>query len=434
MSGDGIRKISVNALARVEGEGSLHVRLSGGRVEIAEFSIFEPPRFFEKFIRGREVREVPDLVARICGICPVAYQMTGCLALERALGIATTAGIELLRRLLYCGEWIQSHALHIHLLHAPDFLGHESGITLAKVAPELVERGLRLKAIGNRIMEVVGGRAVHPINVAVGGFHKAPAVADLQGLLPDLEWAAAAAEEVVREVSRFDFPDFARGYESVSLRHPDEYPMNQGRIVSSGGLDIDATDYETHFVERQVAWSTALQSVMLPEAKPYLVGPLARFNLCFDQLPPRARAAAEAARIAWPMTNPFQSIIARAIEIVAACEEAIRIVRAARAAISPCRIPFEPREAEGSHATEAPRGLIYHRYQIGADGLVAFGTIVPPTSQNQGQIEADLRDMLPGIAGLDDAALTQRCEHMIRNYDPCISCATHFLSLTVERS
>lgn len=434
MSSDGIRKISVNALARVEGEGSLHVRLSGGRVEIAEFSIFEPPRFFEKFIRGREVREVPDLVARICGICPVAYQMTGCLALERALGIGTTAGIELLRRLLSCGEWIQSHALHIHLLHAPDFLGHESGITLAKVAPELVERGLRLKAIGNRIMEVVGGRAVHPINVAVGGFHKAPAVADLQGLLPDLEWAAAAAEEVVREVSRFDFPDFARGYESVSLRHPDDYPMNQGRIVSSGGLDIDATDYESHFEERQVAWSTALQSVMLPEAKPYLVGPLARFNLCYDQLPPRARAAAEAARIAWPMTNPFQSIIARAIEIVAACEEAIRIVRVARAAISPCRIPFELREAEGSHATEAPRGLIYHRYRIGADGLVAFGTIVPPTSQNQGQIEADLRDMLPGITGLDDAALTQRCEHMIRNYDPCISCATHFLSLTVERS
>ena len=434
MSSDGIRKISVNALARVEGEGSLHVRLSGGRVEIAEFSIFEPPRFFEKFIRGREVREVPDLVARICGICPVAYQMTGCLALERALGIGTTAGIELLRRLLSCGEWIQSHALHIHLLHAPDFLGHESGITLAKVAPELVERGLRLKAIGNRIMEVVGGRAVHPINVAVGGFHKAPAVADLQGLLPDLEWAAAAAEEVVREVSRFDFPDFARGYESVSLRHPDDYPMNQGRIVSSGGLDIDATDYESHFEERQVAWSTALQSVMLPEAKPYLVGPLARFNLCYDQLPPRARAAAEAARIAWPMTNPFQSIIARAIEIVAACEEAIRIVRAARAAISPCRIPFELREAEGSHATEAPRGLIYHRYRIGADGLVAFGTIVPPTSQNQGQIEADLRDMLPGITGLDDAALTQRCEHMIRNYDPCISCATHFLSLTVERT
>jgi sulfhydrogenase subunit alpha len=434
MSGDGIRKISVNALARVEGEGSLHVRLTGDRVEIAEFSIFEPPRFFEKFIQGREVREVPDLVARICGICPVAYQMTGCHALETALGIETTAEIEALRRLLYCGEWIQSHALHIHLLHAPDFLGHESGITLARVAPELVERGLRLKAIGNRIMEVVGGRAVHPINVAVGGFHKAPAVADLQGLLPDLEWAAGAAEQVVREVSRFDFPDFARDYECVSLRHPTEYPMNQGRIVSTGGLDIAAADYECHFEERQVAWSSALQSVMLPEATPYLVGPLARFNLCYDQLPPRARAAAEANRVVWPLTNPFQSIVARAIEVVAACEEALRIVREAQAPISPCRIPFEPREAEGCHATEAPRGLIYHRYRIGADGLVSFGTIVPPTSQNQGQIEADLRAMLPGIVGLDDAAVTHRCEPMIRNYDPCISCATHFLTLTIDRS
>jgi sulfhydrogenase subunit alpha len=434
MSTDIIRKISVNALARVEGEGSLHLRLAGNRVEIAEFSIFEPPRFFEKFIQGREVREVPDLVARICGICPVAYQMTGCHALEQALGVTTTAEIESLRRLLYCGEWIQSHALHIHLLHAPDFLGHESGITLAKVAPELVERGLRLKAIGNRIMEVVGGRAVHPINISIGGFYKAPAVADLQGLLPDLEWALGASEQVVREVSRFEFPDFARDYECVSLKHADEYPMNHGRIVASSGLDIDVADYERHFEERQVVWSTALQSVMLPDAKPYLCGPLARFNLCYDQLPPRARAAAEASGVAWPMTNPFQSIVARAIEIVAASEEAIRIVQSARAPINPCRIPFEHRAAEGCHATEAPRGIIYHRYKIGADGLVAFGMIVPPTSQNQGQIEADLRDMLPGIVELDDAALTQRCEHLIRNYDPCISCATHFLTLRVDRS
>jgi sulfhydrogenase subunit alpha len=432
MTADPVRRISVNALARVEGEGSLRLRLDGDRVEIAEFSIFEPPRFFEKFIRGREIREVPDLVARICGICPVAYQMTACHALEKALGVETTAGIDAVRRLLYCGEWIQSHALHIHLLHAPDFLGHESGLTLAKVAPELVERGLRLKAIGNRIMEVVGGRAVHPINVAVGGFHKAPAAADLRGLLPDLEWALGAAESLVAEVSRFDFPDFVRDYECVSLAHPHEYPMNHGRILASSGLDIDVADYERHFEERQVGWSTALQSVMLPAGKPYLVGPVARFNLCFDRLPPRAMAAAEASGVAWPMTNPFRSIVARAIEVVAACEEAIRIVRAARAEIAPCRVPFEPRDAEGCHATEAPRGLIYHRYRVGADGLVAFGTIVPPTSQNQGQIEADLRDMLPAIVGLDDVALTHRCEHMIRNYDPCISCATHFLRLEVE--
>ena len=249
-------------------------------------------------------------------------------------------------------------------------------------------------------MEVVGGRAVHPINIAVGGFHRAPEpAADLAGLLPELEWGLAAAEEVVREVSRFEFPDFPRDYECVSLRDADGYPMNHGRVVSSGGLDIGVADYERHFQERQVPWSTALQSVMLPAEKPYLCGPLARLNLCFDQLPPRARAAAEASGIPLPITNSFQSIVARAIEIVAACEEAIRIVaRTSRRPISPCRIEYRAPRGVGCHATEAPRGILYHRYEIGGDGLVKAAVIVPPTSQNQGQVEADLKDMLPGAA------------------------------------
>lgn len=433
MSGPGLRTIAVKSLTRVEGEGSLRVRVAGDRVEIAEFSIYEPPRFFEKLLQGRAIREEPDLVARICGICPVAYQMTACHALEQAIGIATTPAIEALRRLLYCGEWIQSHALHVHLLHAPDFLGHESGLSLAAVAPALVERGLRLKALGNRIMEVVGGRAVHPINVAVGGFHRSPDPAAIRGLVPELEWGLAAAEQVVREVAGFSFPEFSRTYQCVSLRADGEYPMGCGRVVSSGGLDIDVVEYERHFQERQVPWSTALQSVMLPGGQPYLCGPMARFNLCFDRLPPRARRAAEASGLSVPVVNPFQSIVVRAVEIVAACEEALRIAASATAAIAPCRIEYEPRDGVGRHATEAPRGLLYHRYEIGDDGLVKAATIVPPTSQNQGQIEADLRDMLPAALGLDDATLARRCEHLIRNYDPCISCATHFLKLEVER-
>ena len=434
MSKPVVRTITVNALARVEGEGSLRVRVADGRVEIAEFSIYEPPRFFEKLVQGRAIRELPDLVARICGICPVAYQMSACQAAEQALGITIPPPIEALRRLLYCGEWIQSHALHIHLLHAPDFLGHESGLALAKVAPELVERGLRLKALGNRIMEAVGGRAVHPINVAVGGFHKAPDPAAIRGLVPDLQWGLAAAEEVVRETSRFEFPDFTREYECVCLRAAAEYPMNQGRVVSSSGLDIDVADYERHFQERQVPWSTALQSVMLPEQKPYLCGPMSRLNLCFDQLPPRARAAAEASGIPLPITNSFQSIVARGIEIVAACEEAIRLATAhADRPIAPCRIEWQPRDGVGCHATEAPRGILYHRYEVGGDGLVKAAVIVPPTSQNQGQVEADLADMLPGLLDRADDEVRHRCEHLIRNYDPCISCATHFLKLEIER-
>ena len=428
-----VRRFQVKSLTRVEGEGSLRVRVVDGAVEIAEFSIYEPPRFFERLVRGREIREVPDIVARICGICPVAYQLTACEALERALGVEVTAGIRRLRRLLYDGEWIQSHALHVHLLHAPDFMGVESGFALATTHPDLVNRGLRLKSLGSRIMEVVGGRAVHPINVTVGGFYRAPAAADLLGLVPDLEWGLAAAIDLVAEVSRFDFPGVPHDYEGVCLRPAAGYPIDEGRIVSTSGLDIDADDYERHFAERQVPWSTALQSVMLPDSRPYLVGPLARVNLCHERLPPAARLAAESCGLDFPLRLSSQSIVARAIEIVAACEDALAIVRSSAADIAPCRVPWEPRSGTACYATEAPRGLLWHRYEIGGDGLIASAAIVPPTSQNQGMIEADLKAMLPGVLDLDDAAATLACERVIRDYDPCISCATHFLRLDIDR-
>ena len=427
------RRFNVKSLTRVEGEGSLRVRVVDGAIEIAEFSIYEPPRFFERLVRGREVREVPDIVARICGICPVAYQVTACEALEQALGITLTPGIRLLRRLLYCGEWIQSHALHVHLLHAPDFLGAESGFTLAVTHPDLVNRGLRLKSIGTRIMEVIGGRAVHPVNVTVGGFYRSPAVADIRGLVPDLEWGLAAALEMIAEVSRFDFPGTPHDYDCVSLRPATGYPIDEGRIISTGGLDIDMADYERHFAERQVPWSTALHSLTVPGEQPYLVGPLARVNLCHDRLPPLARRAAESCGLDFPLRLSAQSIVARVIEIAAAFEEAVAIAGDAVAEISPCRIDYEPRPGVGCHATEAPRGLLYHRYEIGDDGLISHASIVPPTSQNQAQIESDLKAMLPAALALDDAAATHACERLIRDYDPCISCATHFLTLRIER-
>jgi coenzyme F420-reducing hydrogenase alpha subunit len=428
-----VRRFNVKSLTRVEGEGSLRVRVVDGAVEIAEFSIYEPPRFFERLVRGREVREVPDIVARICGICPVAYQLTACEALEKALGITVTPDIRRLRRLLYCGEWIQSHALHVHLLHAPDFLGAESGFTLAATHPDLVNRGLRLKSVGTRIMEVIGGRAVHPINVTVGGFYRSPAVADIRGLVPDLEWGLAASLEMIAEVSRFDFPGTPHEYDCVSLRPATGYPLDDGRIVSTRGLDIDVADYEQHFAERQVPWSTALHSLTVPDERPYLVGPLARVNLCHDRLPPLARRAAESCGLEFPLRLSAQSIVARAIEIAAAFEEALAIARDAVAEIAACRIDYEPRAGVGCHATEAPRGLLYHRYEIGDDGLIAHAAIVPPTSQNQAQIEADLKAMLPAALALDDATATHACERLIRDYDPCISCATHFLKLDVAR-
>lgn len=426
------RTIKVEALTRVEGEGGLYVQLDGNHIQDVKLSIYEPPRFFEAFLRGRRLEEVPDITARICGICPIAYQMSAVHALEAALGVTISPEIRRLRRLLYCGEWIESHALHMHLLHAPDFAGVHSGIELAEHFPDEVNRGLRLKKHGNELLEVLGGRAIHPVNVAVGGFYRAPKQADLLKLLPDFEWGLDAAIETTRWVASLDFPDFTRPYDMVALQHPDEYAMNEGHVASTNGAPVLVTDYESHFEEFHVEHSTALHSGRTGGHASYHVGPLARVNLNLDRLSPRARRLADDVNIDWPCWNPFQAIVARGLELVHAYEEAINIIRDYQP-YSPPRIKYEHRVSSGCAATEAPRGLIYHRYEVDDDGLVTFAKIVPPTSQNQQQIEADLRAWLPRVLTDDDDQIALSCERLVRCYDPCISCSTHFLKLTLDR-
>jgi coenzyme F420-reducing hydrogenase alpha subunit len=425
------KTIKVDYLARVEGEGALHVTLRDGAVRDVELRIFEPPRFFEAFLRGRAFGEAPDITARICGICPVAYQMSSVHAMEDALGVTVDPPLRALRRLLYCGEWIESHALHVYLLHAPDFLGYESAIAMAREHQTEVERGLQLKKVGNEIMQLVGGREIHPINVRVGGFYRTPARRELAPLAEKLKWARDAALETVRWVARFDFPDCERDYEFVALRHPDEYPFNEGRVASNKGLDIAARDYESHFEERHVAHSTALQSAIRGRGA-YLVGPLARYSLNFDRLSPLAQEAAGAAGLGRTCTNPYRSIVVRAVETLYACDEALRLIEGYR---EPERaaVPLEPRAGVGCACTEAPRGILYHRYRLDEQGTITEAKIVPPTSQNQSSIEDDLRAFLPDWLSMQEEALRWRCEQTIRNYDPCISCSCHFLKLEVER-
>ena len=425
------RTIDVNYLARVEGEGSLSVTLDGDRITELEFGIFEPPRFFEAFLQGRHFTEVPDITARICGICPIGYQTSSVNAMEDACNAEVTPEIAALRRLIYCGEWIESHALHVFLLHAPDFLGYESAIHMAKDFRDEVEMGLRIKKIGNSIVEVVGGREIHPINARIGGFYRAPTSRQLDALIPELEWGLDAALQTAGLVAGFTFPDLDRDYLFVSMRHPDEYAIARGRVVSSDGLDISAPEYEDHFTEQHVARSNALHS-LTADGRAYHVGPMARFNLNFEQLTPHAAAATTRAGLAPPVTNPFRSITVRAIEIILAFEEALRIIRDYRPP-DPAAIEITPRAGTGYGVSEAPRGLLYHRYRIDAGGLIEEARIVPPTSQNQPTIEADLHDLISANLSLADDDLTWQCEQAIRNYDPCISCATHFLDLRINR-
>jgi coenzyme F420-reducing hydrogenase alpha subunit len=423
--------VTVEALTRVEGEGGLEVVVRDGKVIEARLDIYEPPRFFEALLRGRRHTEPPDITARICGICPIAYQMSSVQAIEDACRMEIPAPIRALRRLIYCGEWIESHALHVYLLHAPDFLGYESAVHVARDHPEIVERGLRLKRAGNRLMEVIGGRSVHPINVRLGGFYKAPSRASLRRLLPELEWARDAALETVRWVGGFDFPDFERDYLFVALRHETDYPITEGRIVSSEGLDIAAREYDEHFVEEQVAHSTALHSRL--DGRTYLVGPMARYSLNADRLSRLASTAASEAGLGPTCRNPFRSIVVRAVELVEACDEAIRLIEAYAPPDAPY-VDVPARAGIGYGATEAPRGLLYHRYRIAADGTIADAKIVPPTSQNQRAIEEDLRGYVEDRLDLPHDRLTWECEQAVRSYDPCISCATHFLDLKVART
>ncbi|MDH3492763.1 MAG: Ni/Fe hydrogenase subunit alpha [Acidobacteriota bacterium] len=425
------KTIRVDYLARVEGEGALIVKVKKGRVSDVKLKIFEPPRFFEAFLRGRGYDEAPDMTARICGICPIAYQMSAVHALENAFGVKVDGQLRALRRLIYCGEWIASHTLHVYMLHAPDFLGYDGAIEMAKDHRQIVERGLQLKKIGNQIMSLIGGREVHPINVKVGGFYRVPSKHELKELAERLKWAREAALETVRWVAKFDFPTYEQEYEFVALNHADEYPFNEGRIVSNKGLDIAPDEFDAHFAEEHIEHSNALHCV-LKERGTYFVGPMARYNLNFDNLSPLAKEAAFEAGLSPVCRNPFQSIIVRSVEILYACDEALRLIdeyeMPAQAAVD-----IEPQASIGFACTEAPRGLLYHRYEIDDAGIILDAKIVPPTSQNQKTIEADLHGFVSEHINLPKPELTWKCEQTVRNYDPCISCATHFLKLDVEQ-
>jgi coenzyme F420-reducing hydrogenase alpha subunit len=429
--GERTRTIRTDYLARVEGEGALHVRVRNGEVLEARLEIFEPPRFFEAFLRGRSFDEVPDITARICGICPVAYQMSSARAIEDAFGVEVGGQLRDLRRLIYCGEWVESHALHVFMLHAPDFLGYESAIAMAQDHSAVVELGLALKKAGNELIALIGGREVHPINVRVGGFYRVPTRRELKPLREKLLQARDSAREAVDWVGKLPFPDFERDVELVAMSEPGEYPIDRGRLVSDRGLDIAPQEFEEYVVEEHVEHSNALYARIRGRGA-YLAGPLARYNLNFERLSPLAQEAAREAGLGPECRNPFQSIIVRAVEILYAFDEAVRIIDSYERPDRPA-IPLEPRAATGYGWTEAPRGVLYHSYSLDDAGMILNAKIVPPTSQNQKSIEEDLFGLVQEMIDAPEEELQLRCEQAIRNYDPCISCATHFLRIDVER-
>ena len=426
------KNISIPALTRVEGEGALYIRSKDNKIEHIELNIYEPPRFYEGFLQGRYFQEVPDITARICGICPVAYQMSGAKALEDAYGVEIPQEVYNLRRLLYCAEYIESHVLHMYMLQAPDLLKTPSVIEIAAIAPDVVKNALRSKKLGNDLLKAIGGRSVHPVNTKVGGFYRWPEKYKFQDLMDDYKWGLEFAIETARWAVTLDYPEFEMDYEYVAISHPEHYAIYDGDVLSSTGVKVPVEKFETRYLESHVPQSTALHS-HTKDGNSYFVGPLARYNLNFEQLRPTAKDVAREIGFKPPEFNPYKGLIARAIETIEVYDVAIELMEAYDPQ-GPPHVKFDLKDGEGYGVSEAPRGLLYHRYKVGKDGLVKEAKITPPTAQNYAQMEADLAKLAPEVLfdrSEEEASL--ELEHLLRSYDPCISCSTHFLKLKHER-
>ncbi len=423
--------IKVDYIPRVEGEGFLHIEVENGTPKIVRFGIFEPPRFFEAFLRGRSYEELPEITARICGICYQSYFITAAQAVERAFGVKVDPQIRALRRLSRLGEWIQSHILHIAMLHLPDFLGYLDAIQMAKDHGDLVKMALRMKKLGNTILQRMGGRAVNPVNFRVGGFYRVIRREELSDLLDELKWAADQMPGFIKFLASLNFPDFERDYEFIAVSHPDEYAINEGNLVSSKGINADPMDYEDYIEEIQVPYSNAYR-VIAKGRHDVLTGPLARVNLNYQQLKEPVKEVAKEIGFKVPCKNQYKSIIARGLETYHAILEAIEIIENYEPPARPY-VEVEPKAGKGASATEAPRGILYHRYTFDDKGMVTSARIIAPTTHNQLTIEEDFKVRLDELVKLPEKEAALEFEKIVRNYDPCISCATHFLKLKIDR-
>lgn len=423
-------EVKVDYLARVEGEGGIDIDVVDGKVEDVKVRIFEPPRFFQGFLVGRKYDDVPDIVARICGICPVSHMMASIQAIEDAFGISPSQQTRDLRTLLTLSQVIQSHVLHVYMLQLPDYLGYESVLAMAGDYGPAVKRALRMKRIANDFTALVGGREIHPVTPVVNGFTRIPSKAELLEIKSRLLSIKEDAVETVKLVASLELPSFNPDTEHVALYDPYEYPFNGRRLRSTKGLDIDASEYREYIKEKQVAHSNTLHSYVEGRGS-FLVGPLARVNLNHERLSSDAKEAIQMARWRLPCFNPFAGMLARSIEIIHSIDESVRIIDQMDPKPEAAG-PVKVKAGTGSGFSEAPRGTLYHSYRLDSEGVVVRADIVAPTSHNLHNMEKDLWEFVPSLLDLPKDEATLKCEMVIRNYDPCISCSCHMVKLSIS--
>jgi len=430
-SGNKSYEIKVQHLARVEGEGGVWVRIKDGKIEYVEVNIFEPPRFFEAFLRGRSYLEAPDLTARICGICPLAYVMAASRAMEKILGIQVSEETDKLRKIAFYGEWIESHVLHFMFLHAPDFLGQHSIFDIAKENPQAVKDAVGLRKWGNRAIEIVGGRPVHPVGFRVGGLHRIIKKEELLPLLKNFNEVEKMARNLLEFVVNLPIPEIEYDLVLMSLKGDREYPILKGVVANNLGGEFPEDDLEKNITVEQKIYSNALH-YRLKNGRPYITGPIARFNLNYDLLAPEVKDILEKAGYKAPLKNTYQSIVARAAETYHAVLEIKKLIESYSEPPQPY-IEAEVRAGKGAAISEAPRGMLYHYYEIDENGKIVYANIIPPTAQNYAAMEEDIIKVQDLIVNAPRDKAQRVVEMTIRNYDPCISCSVHAIKLRILR-
>ncbi len=422
-------KIDIHHVTRVEGHGNIVVNATNGVLEECRLDIVETPRFFEAMLLGRPYTQAAHITSRICGICSVGHTTASLRASENALGIQPSEQTVLLRKLIFFGEMLDSHVLHTYMLVAPDFFGVGSVIPLATIAPEAVVRALRVKKLAGDICAVVGGRHTHPIAMAVGGFTHLPTVDEIKGLRERLIAARKDMDDTVALFKTLPWPKFERDTEYVALTKPDEYAFIDGKVANTDGDWLPLEDYRSVTNEYLVEHSSSKHAKHKRES--YMVGALARFNVNFQQLHPRAKAAAAELGMEPIVMNPYLNSAAQVVEMVHSVEEAINLCDQLIArGIKAEKVPdFPGKGGEGVGSCEVPRGILFHNYQIDKDGKIAGANCIIPTGQNLANIEADMRKLVPEIMDQGQEKVALALEMLVRAYDPCISCSVHFLNV-----
>jgi len=421
--------VNVHHLTRVEGHGNIVVDVKNGELVKCEWQVVEAPRFFEAMLRGRPYSEASHITSRICGICSVGHATASLRASENALGVEISEQTELLRKLLFHGEMIDSHVLHVYLLVAPDFFGAGSVLPLAASHPEVVLRALRIKKLSGDLCAMVAGRHTHPIAMTIGGFTHLPTIKELLAMRERLVSAREDMDESIALFKTLPWPDFERETEYVSLQKDDEYAFIDGRITTTDGFSFSLSEYRKVTNEYSVPQSTAKWARHNRES--YMVGALARFNNNYEQLHPRAKAAAAELGMEPIVYNPFLNSAAQAIEMVHCVEDSIHIIDELvdRGIQQEEAYEFQGKGGEGVGSCDVPRGILFHNYVIGDDGLIQGANCIIPTNQNHANIEADMRALLPQIIDRPQEEITLMMEMLVRAYDPCISCSTHLLAV-----